>query len=50
MVIILKPKDDATVILEKISQFLAERGMKVSEQKTKLTAATDGFQLLRVAL
>ena len=30
MVIILKPKDDAVAILEQISQFLAERGMKVS--------------------
>jgi group II intron reverse transcriptase/maturase len=46
MVIILRPQDDATVILDKISQFLAERGMKVSEQKTKLTAATDGFDFL----
>ena len=35
MVIILRPEDDAEVILNKISQFLAERGMKVSEKKTK---------------
>jgi 5-methylcytosine-specific restriction endonuclease McrA len=46
MVIILRHQDDATEILEKISQFLAERGMKVSEKKTKLTAATDGFDFL----
>ena len=46
MVIILRPQDDATEILEKISQFLAVRGMKVSEKKTKLTAATDGFDFL----
>jgi len=46
MVIILKPKDNAEVILERISQFLAERGMKVSEKKTKLTATTDGFDFL----
>jgi RNA-directed DNA polymerase len=46
MIFILKPKDDATEILGKISQFLAERGMKVSEKKTKLTAATDGFNFL----
>ena len=46
MVIILKPQDNATAILEKISQFLAERGMKVSEKKTKLTATTDGFDFL----
>lgn len=46
MVIILKPNDDATKILDKISQFLAERGMKVSERKTKITASTDGFDFL----
>ena len=46
MVIILKPEDNAKAILEKISQFLAERGMNVSEQKTKLTASTNGFDFL----
>ena len=46
MIIILKPKDDAKTILDKISQFLAERGMNVSEKKTKLTATTDGFDFL----
>jgi group II intron reverse transcriptase/maturase len=46
MVIILKPKDDAEEILGKISQFLSERGMKVSEKKTKVTATTDGFDFL----
>jgi 5-methylcytosine-specific restriction endonuclease McrA len=46
MVFILKPKDNAVAILEQISQFLAERGMKVSEKKTKLTATTDGFDFL----
>ena len=46
MVVILRPQDDANAILERISQFLAERGMNVSEKKTKLTAATDGFDFL----
>lgn len=46
MVIILKPQDNAKVILDLISQFLAERGMRVSEKKTKLTATTDGFDFL----
>ena len=46
MVIILKPKDNAMEILDKISQFLAERGMKISQKKTKLTATTDGFNFL----
>ncbi len=46
MVIILKPKDAANKILDSISRFLAERGMKFSEKKTKLTATTDGFDFL----
>jgi RNA-directed DNA polymerase len=46
MVIILKPKDNAETILGKISQFLAERGMNVSEKKTHITATTDGFDFL----
>lgn len=46
MVYILKPEDDAEEILERISQFLAERGLKVSKKKTKLTATTDGFDFL----
>ncbi len=46
MVIILRPEDDANAILTKISEFLAQRGMKVSERKTKITATTDGFDFL----
>ena len=46
MVIILRPQDNAEVILKKISEFLAQRGMNVSEKKTKITAATDGFNFL----
>ncbi len=46
MVVILRPQDDAGAILDRISQFLAERGMNVSQKKTKLTAATDGFDFL----
>ena len=46
MVFFLKPNDHAVLILDRISQFLAERGMKVSEKKTKLTASTDGFDFL----
>jgi group II intron reverse transcriptase/maturase len=46
MVIILRPQDNASKILEEINQFLAERGMKVSEKKTKLTATTSGFDFL----
>ena len=46
MVFILKPKDDANKILDKIKNFLASRGMEISEHKTKLTATTDGFDFL----
>jgi group II intron reverse transcriptase/maturase len=46
MVIILRPQDDAEKILNQISQFLAQRGLKVSEKKTKLTATTEGFDFL----
>jgi RNA-directed DNA polymerase len=46
MVIILRPQDNADAILNRISEFLAQRGMKVSERKTKLTATTDGFDFL----
>jgi RNA-directed DNA polymerase len=46
MVIILRPEDDANAILVKINEFLATRGMKVSEKKTKITATTDGFDFL----
>ena len=46
MVIILRPKDDDVKILARINEFLAERGMKVSEKKTKITATKDGFDFL----
>jgi len=46
MVFILKPQDKAEETFNRISQFLAQRGLKVSEKKTKLTATTDGFDFL----
>jgi RNA-directed DNA polymerase len=46
MVIILRPKDNAEEILEKIKEFLTARGLQVSERKTKITATTDGFDFL----
>ena len=46
MVILLKPSDNAELILEEISAFLSARGMKVSERKTKVTATRDGFDFL----
>ncbi len=46
MVFFLKPKDNATQILDEIKEFLAKRGMEISERKTKITAATDGLDFL----
>lgn len=42
----LKPEDNATQILDEIKEFLAQRGMEISERKTKITATTDGFDFL----
>ena len=46
MVFILKPKESASELLAKIEQFLAKRGMNVSQRKTKVTASADGFDFL----
>jgi RNA-directed DNA polymerase len=46
MVIVLRPEDDADAILDKIREFLAQRGMNISESKTKVTATKDGFNFL----
>ena len=46
MVFILKPQDNAEQILAKVEEFLADRGMNISQKKTKVTASTDGFDFL----
>ncbi|KAB8330184.1 HNH endonuclease [Scytonema tolypothrichoides VB-61278] len=46
MIFFLKPGDNEKIILAKVCNFLIERGMKISERKTKITAATDGFSFL----
>ncbi|NEQ89214.1 MAG: RNA-dependent DNA polymerase, partial [Moorea sp. SIO2I5] len=46
MVIILKPKDKAEKVLNKIKGFLEERGMEISEEKTRITKTTNGFDFL----
>ncbi len=46
MVFLLKPGESEEKLLDKISQFLSARGLKVSEKKTKLTTSTDGFDFL----
>ncbi|WP_324293526.1 MULTISPECIES: group II intron maturase-specific domain-containing protein [Moorena] len=44
--IFLKPKDNAEKVLNKIKAFLAKRGMEISEEKTRITKTTDGFDFL----
>ncbi|WP_424095968.1 reverse transcriptase domain-containing protein [Moorena producens] len=46
MVIFLKPKDDAGKILQKLEKFLQERGLEISQEKTKITKTTNGFDFL----
>ena len=46
MVFILKPKDNPDEIRQNIDEFLAQRGLKVKERKTRLVHSTDGFDFL----
>ncbi len=46
MVFILKPQDDAEKILHQVEEFLAQRGLNIKASKTRLVAATDGFDFL----
>jgi RNA-directed DNA polymerase len=46
MVFFLKPNDNAELILDKITKFLAIRGLNVKASKTRLVSATDGFDFL----
>ena len=46
MVFMLKPKDSPEKILAEVEEFLAQRGMNVSQKKTKITASTNGFDFL----
>jgi RNA-directed DNA polymerase len=46
MVFFLKPKDDAEKLLNKIVEFLAQKGLNVKASKTKLVSSTDGFDFL----
>ncbi len=46
MVFFLKPGEDVEKLLKEIEEFLEERGMNVSQKKTKVVTATDGFDFL----
>ena len=47
LVFFLKPGECADKLLAEIKKFLSDRGMNVSQKKTKVTASTDGFDFLR---
>ncbi|WP_365975522.1 reverse transcriptase domain-containing protein [Moorena sp. SIO4G3] len=46
MIIFIKSGENTSKILQKVKNFLATRGMEISEEKTKITKATDGFDFL----
>jgi len=46
MVFILKPGESQETLLNKVKDFLHERGMKVSEAKTRFTSPLSGFDFL----
>ena len=46
MVFIIKPNEDPNQVLDKVKKFLATRGLNVKASKTRITAATDGFDFL----
>lgn len=46
IIFILKPEDDAEKLRKVIDEFLAARGLKVKEAKTKLVRSTEGFDFL----
>jgi group II intron reverse transcriptase/maturase len=46
MIFFLKPKDDPALLRLKLDIFLAERGLKIADSKTRLVHSTTGFDFL----
>lgn len=46
MIFVLKPGEDGEELLNKVKEFLQERGLKANEAKTRIVKATDGFDFL----
>jgi retron-type reverse transcriptase len=46
MVFFIREEQNPERILQTVSRFLAERGMKISKEKTKITDPKDGFDFL----
>jgi RNA-directed DNA polymerase len=46
MVFVLKPENNAEKLLVEIQKFLAQRGMKINQEKTKVTASRNGVDFL----
>jgi RNA-directed DNA polymerase len=46
MVVILKPQDNADLIMTQITSFLEKLGLTINQEKTRLVSATSGFDFL----
>jgi len=46
MIFFLKPGEDVKALRRKLDQFLAERGLKIEESKSRLVKSTQGFDFL----
>jgi RNA-directed DNA polymerase len=46
MVVILKPQDNADLIMAQINSFLDKLGLRINQEKTRLVSATSGFDFL----
>lgn len=46
MVFILKKGEDPKILINKIAEFLEERGLNINETKSKIVSTTDGFDFL----
>lgn len=46
MVFLIKPRESAEKVLDKVSEFLAIRGLRVKQAKTRTVSSTNGFNFL----
>jgi RNA-directed DNA polymerase len=46
-VFVLKSANNAEKLLVEIQKFLAQGGIKINQEKTKVTASTDGVDFLK---
>lgn len=46
MIFFIKPGESAVKVLDKVSDFLAIRGLRIKQAKTRIVSSTDGFNFL----